>query len=123
MKLHKIDLTTILGLIAILSFFVLMIIINFYFDSLIERDLVWLIVYSSLLIICTSISGTIIFTTVEPEKTFEINSGFALILGFLIIWGFFGFSLNPTFFIILSIILVFLIFGWILGKSSYNQSN
>jgi hypothetical protein len=117
-KLNKINISTVLALIALFSFFELMIIIKFYFDSLLENHLVWLIVYSSLLIICSSITGTIVYTTVEPDKIFELNTGLFLILSFLIIWGFFGFYLNTTFFIVATIVTVLLTFGWILSKTS-----
>lgn len=118
MKLNKIDLATILWLIAFFSFLALMIFVKFYYLSSLGSIAVWFIVYSSLLIICSSIIGTIIYTTVEPDKIFEINTGLILIFGFLIIWGFFGFNLNATFFIISGIVSAFLLFGWILGKSS-----
>jgi len=84
-KLNKNGISSILWLVSILSLFALGITIRFLFDSLLLSKLVWLIVFDSLLVICSSISGTIIYTTIESNREFEIPAGLLLIFAFSII--------------------------------------
>ena len=118
MKLSKDNMMAISWSVTLISLLALIITLQFYFYSLVLHLQVWAILYSSLLILISSISGIIIYVGMEDKKTAEMNKFLAFFLGFIFFWGFTAFKVSTTLAIVLVIIFVIIFIGWIFGKTS-----